>query len=497
MLERSLRICLTALSVTALGVACSSKASKEFVTADAGTGRGGGSSAGNPGMAGDSAGGDDSSGGTAGSGGSGVAGCGNLDIDPQNCGACGSICDPGENCLAGVCGGDQIVKVTAGSGACILTEAGKIFCFGPNQYGQCGVPLSGNVECGPGMWPCRQEAVEVLGISDAIDVANGLDYTCALRAGGKVFCWGRNEWGQLGHDPADDDNCGEPCQPTPSEVQGVEDAVGVAAGRWTACAWTSAGAAYCWGRNNDGVVGNGVITEMEPLARPVTDLGADVSRIVMMLGGVNHACAIMADHTVRCWGHAGYGQLGQPVSNQPIPTPMTVPGLSNVVDLALGDGASCAVTDAETVLCWGVVGNGFRNGFDYIGLPHEIAQVSGLPPILASSAYRGHVCVRSSLSDLWCWGDNRFGQLGDGTFAGGFSGDACLCKPAFQIPDLKVKLHASGNDVNIAVKFDNTVWTWGKNSAGSLGHEVGMGGDITCDSAEPCNPTPTQVMLPF
>ena len=496
MLKGSLRIGLAALSVTGIGVACSSTASKEFVTSDGGPGQGGGSSAGNPGMAGDSAGGDDSSGGTGkgGSGGSGVAGCGNLDIDPQNCGACGSVCDPGENCFAGVCGGDQIVKVTAGSGSCILTEAGKIFCFGPNQYGQCGVPLAGNVECGPGMWPCRPEPVEVLGVSDASDVSSGLDYTCAVR-GGKVFCWGRNDWGQLGHDPADDDNCGEPCKTTPTEVPGIEDAVGVATGFWTACAWTGTGAAYCWGQNNQGVVGTGELTDREPLAKPVVGLGANVSRIVMMLGGVNHACAIMFDQTVYCWGDNQFGQAGQTASANPITTPAPVTGLSNVVDLALGDGASCAVLENQTVVCWGIDGSGFRNGF--VGTSHVPAPITGIAEILAASAYRGHICVRSALSELFCWGDNRFGQLGDGTFEGGYDGHACLCKPAFHIPNLKAKLHASGNDINIAVKFDNTVWTWGKNSAGSLGHAVGSEGDLSCNMSEPCNPTPTQVILPF
>jgi alpha-tubulin suppressor-like RCC1 family protein len=399
-----------------------------------------------------------------------------------------------------MCGGGEVVDVSGSSYSCALTKAGRLFCWGVNQYGQLGVPLSTNQACGPDQWPCRFEAVEVQGLTDAVDVSVGLDYACAVRRTGAVVCWGRNEFGQLGHDPATDPRCGEPCNGTPTEVRGVTGAIGVAAGRWQACAWTAGGAAYCWGRNNEGVLGRGTLSEVEPAAAPVVGLGqGGITEIAMMLGGVNHACAVKADKTVWCWGRNSHGQLGHaqgPPLDVPClgdfcgATPRQVPGMTGVIDAFVSDGASCVVRDDESVWCWGFDGSGLRGAFTGSPAP---ARVAGIPPALSGSAHRGHVCVRSSLSDVWCWGQNYFGQLGDGTFSGGFNGHVCQCKPPAQVPDLKVKQLAVANDFTLGVKFDGTVWAWGFSSAGALGHQPGTLGDVACRDQKPCNTAARQV----
>jgi hypothetical protein len=207
-----------------------------------------GSSAG--GTAGSAAGGTaGSAGGTGGTGGTGgISGSGGT----AGCGSSGMACLTGERCFEGVCRGNDVVKVVASSLPCVLTKAGTVHCWGTNQYGQVGASIAGNEQCGD--WPCRSKPTRVEGLATAKDLAVGLDFACAVTTAGKVFCWGRNDVGQLGHNPATDDTCPERCNARPIEVAGISNAKGVAAGRWNACAWTETGALYCWGKNDEGVV---------------------------------------------------------------------------------------------------------------------------------------------------------------------------------------------------------------------------------------------------
>jgi alpha-tubulin suppressor-like RCC1 family protein len=91
----------------------------------------------------------------------------------------------------------------------------------------------------------------VPGLSDAIAVAAGYDFTCAVRSGGTVQCWGHNEWGELGNGEN-----GDAHSPGPAVV-GVAGATAVTAGGIHACALLASGAVRCWGSNFDGELGNG------------------------------------------------------------------------------------------------------------------------------------------------------------------------------------------------------------------------------------------------
>jgi alpha-tubulin suppressor-like RCC1 family protein len=340
----------------------------------------------------------------------------------------------------------------------------------------------------------------VEGLPKAKDVAVGLDFACAVTTAGKVMCWGRNELGQLGHNPANDDSCGEPCNARPTEVAGISNAKGVAAGRWNACAWTEAGALYCWGRNDEGVVGNGRFSNPVYTATAVTGLGSGVIDVALNLSGLNHACAITSAGAAYCWGANNLMQLGHANTNDPAcltskcnPTPQQVAGITDAVDVFTTDAVSCVVTRAQTVMCWGFEGNGGLGVLNPGGPTPR--RVPVLPEMLNGSGFRLHLCGRSSLSDAWCWGPNGKGQLGDGTITGGFSGHACNCKPPSQtVPAMRVRSIAAGDEFTLAAKLDGTVWAWGFNPDGRIGHMPMTQGDLICADSSVCNPVPKQIM---
>ena len=147
-------------------------------------------------------------------------GCGDTQTDNNNCGKCGNVRNTTDNCFDGMCGGDTLVDVGAGSdSACVVTKSGAVFCWGGNLYHQLGAD-SGTTTCSTGQ-PCSPQALRVVGVSDAIHVDVGDGAACVIRATGSVSCWGINNKSQLGHANGDDTCNGMPCNQTPTDVVGL------------------------------------------------------------------------------------------------------------------------------------------------------------------------------------------------------------------------------------------------------------------------------------
>lgn len=129
--------------------------------------------------------------------------------------------------------------------------------------------------------------------------------------------------------------------------------------------------------------------------------------------GATHGCALLRDHTVRCWGSNTTGQLGDgTTTDRRLPLP--VAGLEHVVSVSAGAGHTCAVTDDGAARCWGdnragQLGEGTTGEHD---LPHA---VTGLHDAIEIAAGGTHTCARRRDGSVMCWGDNAHGELGDGT----------------------------------------------------------------------------------
>jgi len=236
-------------------------------------------------------------------------------------------------------------------------------------------------------------------------VASGRAHTCALTTAGAVKCWGHNNIGQLGD--------GSTTQRwTPVAVAGLgSGVVSVAAGDYHTCALTTAGAVQCWGNNNLGQLGDGSTT---PSSTPVAVAGLG-SGVVSVAAGSTHTCALTTAGGVQCWGENNSGKLGDGSTSKRT-TPVAVAGLgSGVASVAAGDYHTCALTTAGAVQCWGnnyygQLGDGSTTPSStpvaVVGLGSGVASV-------AAGIY--HTCALTTAGAVKCWGNNADSQLGDGS----------------------------------------------------------------------------------
>ena len=160
-----------------------------------------------------------------------------------------------------------------------------------------------------------------MGITDAVAVVAGtFTTTCALHENGEVSCWGQSNLGELGTnaDPSADHSA------VPVRIEGVSDAVAVAAGVAHVCALHESGEVSCWGGNDLGQLGTDEAVAENYSAVPVKTAG--ISDATAISAGADHTCALHPTGEVTCWGSDVYGQLGsgEPLINPLSATPVQV-----------------------------------------------------------------------------------------------------------------------------------------------------------------------------
>ncbi len=355
-------------------------------------------------------------------------------------GSYGALGDGGDSSSAtsvAVTGITTAVALDASFGSsCAALASGAVKCWGLNDEGQ----------LGDGTTTDRATAVSVQGMAEATAVAVGVRYACARLGDGSVSCWGRNRKGQLGDGSV-----------TSRVAPGLADIVGVTvidAGPARTCALT-AGELRCWGDNEHGELGAAIYRQFDPVAPSSLGPVAAIS---------DHApCVLLADGTVRCWGSNQSGQLGNGTKD-PAPSPVTVVGLTGVVQLSGTGNASCAVKEDGTISCWG------NNYFGLLGdgtmqdqaLPVTVTEVTGASKV---SVGYDHSCALLEDATIVCWGSNTWGQLG-GPGANGSKVSVTGIGPATDV------VAAYGH--TCALLADGTVACWGvDNMSGSLGGSPG------------------------
>jgi alpha-tubulin suppressor-like RCC1 family protein len=191
---------------------------------------------------------------------------------------------------------------------CALTNAGDAYCWGNNERGQLGLGTS-DVAAHAAPAPVSG------GLTFTVLTAGLGRHTCALTATGAAYCWGENSFGALGDGSSTD-------RPVPTPVSGEVDFAQVMAGGFIGhtCGLTGSGAAHCWGDNEVGQVGDGSTTDrLEPVAV------AGGHAFTRLDAGFRHTCGRASTGTVYCWGSNGAGQLGND-SNSPSAVPAKVVG---------------------------------------------------------------------------------------------------------------------------------------------------------------------------
>jgi alpha-tubulin suppressor-like RCC1 family protein len=248
---------------------------------------------------------------------------------------------------------------------------------------------------------------------------------------------------------------------TPVEVSGLESGVtALVAGDWHTCALTASGGVTCWGWNEHGQLGDGTHnTRLTPT--PVSGLASGVTALA---AGFGHTCALTASGGVMCWGDNGAGQLGDGTIRQ-----RSIP--AEVSSLASGAAAlaagmydhTCAVAAGGGAMCWGDNEYG-QLGDGTITDRNIPALVSGLESgVTALAAGAAHTCALTPGGGVLCWGNNTAGQLGDGTTADRWA------PVAVNSLESGVMALAAGGSHTCAVTASGGVLCWGSNWAGQLG----------------------------
>jgi alpha-tubulin suppressor-like RCC1 family protein len=283
-------------------------------------------------------------------------------------------------------------------------------------------------------------------------MAAGYDHSCAVTSTGGVQCWGSNTYGQLGDGSTTR-------RLTPAAVSGLSSGVtAVVAGGYHSCALMNDGSVKCWGQNESGKLGDGTTANrLTPVA--VSGLSSGINAIFL---GVHHSCALTSAGAMKCWGDNSSGQLGDGTTTNRM-TPINVTGLgSGVTAIAVGQYNTCAVVSGGA-RCWGLNEFGKLGDGTYTDRLIPTA-VSGLSSGISSiSTGFWHTCVVTTGGAAKCWGDNEFGELGDGTTV------IKLTPVAVSGLSSGVSKIALGIQYSCALMTAGSVKCWGTNSSGQLG----------------------------
>ncbi len=375
----------------------------------------------------------------------------------------------------------------------------KLYCWGYNGYGQIG---DGTRErrTKPKLVADGTETTKAFQNQNVTKVSNGSVHTCAIQAG-RLYCWGRNEYGQIGDGTYGSTNYrNKPTLVADGTTGGTnafenQNVTKVSAGSDYTCA-IQAGRLYCWGKNNYGRLGDGNTVNQHTKPKLVAD-GTETTNafqnqnVTKVSTGVNNTCAIQAGR-LYCWGDNTYGQLGDGTTGYTFNhrTPTLVANDTettnafqnqNVTSVSTGYHHTCAIQN-QKLYCWGrnnygQLGDGTTGNTNNRNKPKLVADGTETTNAFQNqniqmdsvSTGGNHTCAIQN-QKLYCWGRNNYGQLGDGTTGNTNNRN----KP-------KLVLSVSGafqnqNVTSVSTGYHHTcaiqnqkLYCWGRNGSGQLG----------------------------
>jgi alpha-tubulin suppressor-like RCC1 family protein len=308
---------------------------------------------------------------------------------------------------------------------------GYIRCWGRGENGQ----------MGNGSWDyINKKASVVSSLTGATDISLGQHHGCAIVEMGdpgeiELYCWGRNTDGQLG-----DGNSGQSYLAVvePVLVSTGQEPASLSAGGYHTCMLTEeccdgTGQVWCWGANGVGQLAS-PLSGLTPTEAWLTPAGPQINDVDLLAAGDAHTCAgRTGSKYLRCWGSNASGQLGGGGATGPLQTNLygvtvqmaDVQG--NLLHLTAGWDHTCLSTDAGTIYCWGEGGDGRLGdgGESLSAVPKVVSflapEADGEVVIQALAAGNAHTCAVGTgfkgdpEQQVYCWGNNDYGQIGDGT----------------------------------------------------------------------------------
>jgi alpha-tubulin suppressor-like RCC1 family protein len=326
---------------------------------------------------------------------------------------------------------------------CGVTTDNRAYCWGWNAHGQ----------AGDGTTTTRLPRPTAVSTGlHFLEVSGGVGHTCGLSTDHRIYCWGRNDDGQLG------DGTTIPRR-RPVPVASALFFRQVRAGFDHTCGLTTDKRAYCWGRNTSGELGTGRGSALRPAAV------AGGLRFFQISAGNSYSCGKTTDYRGFCWGANDYGKLGDGTTTNRR-TPRAVAGGLQFYQVSAGAMHTCGLTPGNRVYCWGWnAGGALGDGINYYQRLTPVPVAGGLyfRQVVAGGGI--HSCGLTRDSRAYCWGYNGSGQLGDGTInerstpvavAGGRHFNAAIGVGA-------------GADHTCGLGTDHRIYCWGFNGNGQLG----------------------------
>jgi alpha-tubulin suppressor-like RCC1 family protein len=371
---------------------------------------------------------------------------------------------------------------------CALTTVGDPYCWGATSIvrrGSATTSLFGD------------RVPTLVPIGTASTIAAGGVHSCGRTTSGEIYCWGSNEWGQLGGG-----ELGYSAEPL--SLPGEPLFESLATGSAHSCGRDGDGSAFCWGLGREGQLGDGARADrLGPVAvagelrflkisgggyghtcglstqatiacwgflpavgSPSTPTVVTSPQLFQdVTSGGQHSCGIASDGSALCWGQNLHGQLGDGSATNRS-TAVSVSSNLSFIDLSAGADHTCGIATADrapagTAYCWGRGTSGQLGNGSTTSATSPVAVQTTLEFSTISSGL-WHTCALTEAGQAWCWGNNAWGQLGDG-------GTAQRTTPVAVSGNLSFVALSSGDYHSCGLAADGSLHCWGKNGYGQVG----------------------------
>ena len=318
---------------------------------------------------------------------------------------------------SGALAGKTLTQITGASETtCALDSVGRAYCWGYNGNGELGTGITADPQSDV---PLAVVTSGALAGKTLTQISTGEFETCALDSAGHAYCWGTTSG----------DGDSNPHAPLPAAVDTSGVLAGktltqVSAGAEGACTLDTAGRAYCWSYNGyNGTLGNGSTANSNtPVAVDTSGVLAGKT-LIQVSDGDNEACALDSAGAAYCWGSNFFGQLGDGKRvDSRVPVAVNPNGAGAFTHLIAGWSSTCATDRTGAVYCWGdnLSGELGDGGTDNAAVPVAVNAGGVLrgKMIVQLATGQASACAMDSARVRYCWGSNSTGQLGDGSNGG-------------------------------------------------------------------------------